>query len=404
MKNPVRGFERIAAIALVDATGTGLYLAGAALYFTIVVGLSVGQVGLGLSLAGLCGFLTAYPIGRVADRLGAKRVLVTLLLWRAAGMACYPLVDGYGQFLLVTCLLGIAEKADSPLMQATVAANAGPARRVRAMAIFNATRNVGFTVGVLLALPILESGSRTAFHTVMVGDAVSFVAAAILVARLPLLEEVTAAGTRLRGQLRTVLRDRPFVALTALNGVLTIHMTVLSIALPLWVVQHTAAPAGAVSLLLAVNTVLTVLFQVRASRGAERLSGAAILSRRAGLGLAVAAVLMAVASVADTAAWAFAVLLAAIVAHTAGELWQSAGGWGLSYELSPVETRSSRIAFFTLGSIGQAIVGPALITGAVIGSGVAGWLGLAVLLALVSLAVPVVAGRARPATVHGALR
>src|SRR5262249_58689599 len=60
----------LALAALIDSTGTGLFMTGSAIYFTRVVGLSAAQVGLGLSVAGLVGLLGSVPIGVLGDRFG----------------------------------------------------------------------------------------------------------------------------------------------------------------------------------------------------------------------------------------------------------------------------------------------------------------------------------------------
>lgn len=54
-----------------------------------------------------------------------------------------------------------------------------------------------------------------------------------------------------------------------------IHHALLTIGMPLWIAGHTTAPHWLVSGLLLLNTVMVVLFQVRASRGTEDLGGAA---------------------------------------------------------------------------------------------------------------------------------
>ena len=77
--------RRLVLAALVDSTGTGLYIAGSALYYTTQLGFSPRQIGLGLSLMGLVGLLVTVPIGRLVDQFGPRRVLVALNLWRAVG-------------------------------------------------------------------------------------------------------------------------------------------------------------------------------------------------------------------------------------------------------------------------------------------------------------------------------
>ncbi|WP_305070406.1 MFS transporter [Micromonospora parastrephiae] len=53
---------------LANTVGTGLWVTGAALYLTRVVGLSPTEVGLGLTLAGLVGLTASVPLGGLADR------------------------------------------------------------------------------------------------------------------------------------------------------------------------------------------------------------------------------------------------------------------------------------------------------------------------------------------------
>ena len=56
------------------AIGEGTFLTGSAVFFTQIVGLSAGQVGLGLTVAGVVSFFLAVPLGKLADRIGPKRM------------------------------------------------------------------------------------------------------------------------------------------------------------------------------------------------------------------------------------------------------------------------------------------------------------------------------------------
>ncbi|MEV0487806.1 hypothetical protein AB0I69_45305 [Streptomyces sp. NPDC050508] len=72
-----------------------------------------------------------------------------------------------------------------------------------------------------------------------------------------------------------------------------------------------------------------------------------------------------------------AILVAGLVALTAGELFQSAGCWGLSFALAPDCARAEYLATFNLGTSAQFVLGPAIVTVAVVGNGTAGWLAMA---------------------------
>ena len=86
------------------------------------------------------------------------------------------------------------------------------------------------------------------------------------------------------GRPRTgVLRDRPYLTLAALNAVLYLYMPMLSVLLPLYVVQRTTAPAWTVGGFFVLNTVGVTILQVRAARTVSDPRSAIRASRRAGL-------------------------------------------------------------------------------------------------------------------------
>src|SRR3954468_10138644 len=75
---------RLAIMAMVDAAGTGAFLAVSVVFITRSVHLSSASLGLGLALSAAIALGTAIPIGIMADRVGPRRVLVTVSLWRCA--------------------------------------------------------------------------------------------------------------------------------------------------------------------------------------------------------------------------------------------------------------------------------------------------------------------------------
>ncbi len=362
-------------MAVVDATGTGLFLAGSVLFFTRSVGLSGAQVGFGLALAGVVSLFTTVPIGALADRFGPRPVLVVLCLWREVGFAAYALVGDLRGYLIVVALLGVADKAASPVLQMLVSQAVGEGERLATMASLRALRNVGFTLGAAAAAIAIAIDTRPAYLALLFGDAASFGLVAVVVAMLPLRAASSApAGARRRGAWR-VLADGPYVVVALLNACLTVHMTLLAVALPLWVAEHTRAPRASISALVVVNTVLAVAFQVRAARGADGVEGGARAQWRAGVALAASCACLAAAG-GLPGGLAVAVLIAAAVALTAGELFQSAGGWGLSYALADPSRQGAYLALFSLGLAVQQIIGPPLLTALVIPAGGIGWVAL----------------------------
>jgi hypothetical protein len=141
------------------------------------------------------------------------------------------------------------------------------------------------------------------------------------------------------------------------------------------------------------NTALVVVLQVRLSRGSSDLRSAARRQLWSGLCLAGCCLLVAL-SARGGAVTATALILAATVTLTLGEIWQSVGAWRLSYALSPKAARSYYLSVYELGASGASAAGPVLITWAVIENGAAGWTGLAGCFILTGFAVVLIAARA----------
>ncbi len=387
---PSSGARRLLAASFVDSLGTGLFLAGSALFFTRVLGLTTVQVGVGLSLAGLAGFLGMVPVGRLADAVGGKRAIVALYLWRGCCFLAYPFVREPALFFVLAFLIGVAEWGGGPIVQGIIASVEKADARVRTMAVVSTVRNIGFTVGAVLATLAIATGKLGAFTGLVLADAGTFLAAAMLLSRLP-----AAAGARARRQPvgRSVVRvnDPRFLALTALNGVLDLHTGLLAVGLPLQIATRTAAPPAVIGVVVVINTVLVILLQVRLSRGSDGIRNAARRQQWASWSLAGCCLLVAGTGGLGGATATVLVIIAA-VALTLGEIWQSVGAWGLSYALAPERQRAYYLSVFELGKSGSAALGPALLTWAVIRNGAVGWVGLAAVFVLTGLAVVLVSG------------
>ncbi|MER5640351.1 MFS transporter [Kitasatospora sp. NPDC002227] len=374
-----------AVISLISAVGTGLFLAGSTIVFVRSVGLTTTQVGFGLAIAGAVGFLVTVPIGAVADRIGAQKTLVVLQLWRAGWFVGLTLVHGVVGFTLVASCLAAAEGATPAMSQAVAAATTEAEDRTRTMAIIRTVRNVGFSLGALLAAPLLTAESPWAYRGIVLGNAAAFVLAAGLLARLRLnagkAQRKVSPLTAIRG-----FRDWRYLVLTAFNGVISLHGTILGVALPLWVLQGTKAPAGLVPVLVLVNTLMAIALQVPLSKGVDAPPGAARALRLGGFALAASCLALALAH-GHAALWAGAALVVGVALLTFGEMWQAVGGWELSFAYAPEQSRGVYLSVFSLGDTGQRIAGPAVLTGLVIAAGPYGWVGLAVVLVAAALAV-----------------
>jgi hypothetical protein len=380
----------LALVYLVDGVGTGLWLAASVLYLTRSVGLSTAQVGVGLSIGGVVGLVGAVPLGRFADRHGLRGVCIGLTLAQAVLMAGYVAVRSVLPFVALTALFTLAQRGGNAVRNALLGAAVGERHRLRVRAYCRSAANVGLSLGALAAAPVLAADSRPAYVAAVLGNAASFLLVGLALLAVP---AVGARAARRSGI--GAVSDGRYVAMTVLTGLLALHKPVLTVAIPLWVAQRTAAPRSLVSALLVVNTVLTVVLQVPLARGAGSRAGAFRVLRRSGLTLAASCALLATAA-GRPAPVAAALLVVGVAVLTVGELLQSAGGWELSYDLAPAEAQGEYQAAYSMLNGVRDSVGPAVVTAAVLGGGVGGWVVLAAGFAAVGSAVAPVVGAFRP--------
>jgi MFS family permease len=393
-----RASRRFLAVFFVDAVGTGLFLAGSALFFTRVVGLTSSQVGLGLSLSAVVGLLCAVPLGRLADRFGSRRMVIALYVWRGLGFVAYLFVNDVAGFFAVACFLGATQWAIGPIMQALVGDAEEGASRVRTMAAMNVVRNAGFVIGALLATLAIASGSADGYRSLVLGDAASFFVAGVLLARTPVIRRRRAAAQAPKPAVR--VRDVRYIALAAANGVLFMHTVLLPVGLPLWISTRTDAPATLLGVVVVLNTVLAIALAVRLSRGVDGVAAGGARQHWAGWSLAACCVLVAL-TVGAGAATASVLLVGAAIALTLGELWQSIGSWSLSYAFAPEDQRAYYLTVYRLGEPCVAIAGPVALTFGVMGAGSTGWLCLAGVFVLAGTGVRAIAARAGRAEQQG---
>ncbi|MEU4789233.1 MFS transporter [Micromonospora tulbaghiae] len=395
---PEPGPSRTLAVStLVNTVGRGTWLTASALFLTRSVGLSVTQVGVALTLTALVSLVASTPMGYLADRLGPRGLQMAALLASAGCTAALVGVRSFTGFLVVGVLMAVADAGTRGARGALIAGAVPPDQRVRTRAYLRAVTNVGISVGTVLAGFALAADTRGAYVTLILLDAATYVLAAAVLLRLPPVPPMPAPA---HGPRLIALRDRPFLAFTVLDGLMSMHFSLINIALPLWIAGHTTAPNWLISACLLVNTVVVILFQVRASRGTEDLTGAGRAARRAGVLLAVACALFAAGGGVPVAV-AVPLLLAGALVHVVGELWHAAAGWGISFGLAPAHAHGQYQGAYGMGMQLGSMVAPLVVTTLAIGWGVPGWLVLGVVFLLLGALVPPVvrwAARTRPAT------
>ncbi|MFJ8589359.1 MFS transporter [Streptomyces sp. NPDC093595] len=371
-----RDGRRMLVVALIDKTGTGLWATAVALYFTHVTGMSLAQVGILIGVSGGVGIAGAPLAGRLADRFPVTRVLIAAQLLRAAALLALLTTHDYALLLLWSAIGALPDRASNVLTKLYAARIAGP-RRVRYQAFNRTVSNLGWSLGGLGAAAVLTIGTATAYQVLLIGNVLSYVAIAALTSRCaeppsPSRVVTTADATPTApAKPSNPWRDRTFLLYTTTEAALFLDDAILQVGMPLWIVHATDAPVGLAPLLLVLNSVLVVLFQVPLARfGATSTAARRLLIPLAGL--FTAGCLAMAASTAGGRWTAIATLTAAAVALTFAEMIHAIVSWELSLVLAPADAQGAYLGVHGLASSTQRSVGPLLVT-AVIAAGPLAW-------------------------------
>lgn len=369
---PPPGPPRVLALAqLLDSVGLGGYLVSAALYFTMIAGLTPTELGLGLSVGWGVGMVVGTPLGHLADRLGPRPVAVGLAAFTGLAMAGFLLAGPQlWLFAVIACLFACGQSGLTAARQALLAALVEPAQRTTVRAHLQATTNAGLALGSALGGIALYVGTPAAYFTVFGLAAVTYWLSALVLLRLPAVPPVL----KTEGPRLAVLRDRPYVVVSLLHAVLLLQLPMLSIAVPLWIALRTESPEWMVSALLVLNMLAVTLFQVTIARRVRDLRSANRSVSLAGAALLAACAVFALSATGGTAWLAALILLAAAGLQVLGEMLLSAGAWEISFGLAPDGRHGQYQGFFGSGLSAARAVGPLLLTALTITWGWPGWL------------------------------
>ena len=366
----------LVASTLVGALGRGVFFTLTVLYFTRFVGFDPIAIGVGLTIAGGVGVATSMLGGTLADRFGAKPVLVVLTLLQGASLAAYAWSTHYAVFLVLAALVVGSTNAGYSARSALVARGFASAEQVTARATMRVATNVSIALGAAIAALALAADTGEAYRLAMTGAGAVYLVSALLVLRLPARDVHAEHGATDPSPQRKPWRDRRYLALTVFNGLAVMQFTLFEVGVPVWVAEHTSAPDTLVSLLLLGNTVLVIALQIPLARGTGGVRGASRAALLAGVAMAVACGLYAASSV-GAGVVVIVTLLAAAVGHTVAELLFSAGGWSLGFELADPRRAGAYQGMLGVGTALGSMAAPLLITSTVLTIGAPGWAVLA---------------------------
>jgi MFS family permease len=367
-----------ATATLINTFGNGLFMTVEVIYFTTVVGLSAAKVALALSIAGGVSLLFSIPAGHFADRRGPRDVAVLAYTAEGFVMAGFFFVHSYLPFLVLSVVLGIVGTIGQTMRMAMISKLGSGDERVTIRAYQRSVTNFGIAMGTVFAGIALAINTRAGYQTMMLLDALTFVIASQVFRRLPYVEPTVERGEPLSFE---ALKDRKFLGVTVLNGIMSLHFVLQNVAIPLWVVQETNAPRWWVSVIMFVNTVGVILFQVRVSRGSGDIKVGAKLIQRAGFAVAIACLLYALSSGVNVLL-ACALLILAMVVHVYGELVGSSGSWSVGFGMADEKHQGQYQGVYQLSWGVGGTLGPSFVTAMAITLGQRGWVYMAIMFAI----------------------
>lgn len=400
------GSAGFVAATSIDSIGTGLVLAFTVVYFVDTTNVGLARIGAVMTLARLLALPTSMTVGPMIDRFTARRTAAAGNLLSAGAYVGFLGARNVWTIGIVVFLVQVGHTTYWTSNGALIAVSAPPDARTRWFGFIHAVRNTGLGVGAALGALGLALGSVTGLRAIAIGDAISFlIAAALLSAWRPERtgqeadreddtappQQEGAAGEDGRGVgYLTVLRDRRYGLLIAVNCTLVFAQMLIKILLAVYVVEALRRGAWIAGVLIVTATVQIALTQNAVTRWLEpfrrtRAVAAASVLDAAAFGL------FALLYVAP-GALVVAGLVLAMAVFTIGEEAGFPAMDSLSVSMAPARIRGRYLAVFQLSWTLGEVVAPGVLTLLLAAQAVAPML---FLLALSLLALPLVAALER---------
>lgn len=384
--------------------GDGIFYVCAALFFVQFLGITPTVYGAVLTTSWVVAMLLGIPVGKVADRVDPRCYGALLLLLSGVAVMCFVIVPNVVVFAVASMLLSVSTRGVYSARAALIGQTVAPEIVTRVRALFTAVSNAGLAIGAVIGGVALSLASENIFRAVFVFDACTFlISAALILASVRTLpkesdEPEKTESWRCFGRL---LHDRPYLLLTFAEACLSLHITLIDVALPLWVVRDTAAPAWAVSVVFVINTLMVVAFQYRVAAGVTSVDTGVRYLRRAGIWLALGMAMFGLAGEFKHPLWALGILATASVVQTVGEMHHTSSMTEVSYRMVPSQRYGEYQGLFGMGGTAAEALGPSVITILVLGRGVLGWLMLGLVFCAAAFAVgPIVAAARRSSLIR----
>jgi len=320
---------------------------GAVLPFEIIYlhdgrGFSLGVAGLVVGTVTGLAVVTAPVAGPVIDRVGARATAAGAGLALAAGYGGLAFAHTPRQAFIAAAVAGAGNGALLPSQSALLASLVPPQLRHRATAVSRVASNVGAGLGGAIGGLVAAYGLN-GFVVLFLANALTYV---LYVLILVVVVREDARPTPVAGGYSVLIRDRPFIRLALTNiAVIAVGWGVFTWIVPPYARGEIGIGSRLIGLLLFANATTVVLAQLPVAKLAE--------GRRRAVTMAIASLIFVAACLlvfgADLvgSTYAYAALLAAVIAAGIGECFHTTALMPLVADLAPPALRGRYMA--TLG-------------------------------------------------------
>ncbi len=235
------------------------------LHYVDDLGWAAASIGLVLGVRQLTQQTLTVVGGALADRLGAKRLIVIGIAIRVIAFGGMAWALDFPALLVLAILAAIGGSLFDAPSAAAIAALTTDEERLRFYSLRGMVTGLGLTTGPLIGSALL----KTDFALVAYLSGGFFLVSLIITAIFLPSVQVGASNSSLSYGVRLALRDRPFFALTALAMGYWFMWVQLTISLPLKA-EALSGDKGSVGLIYLVNSLVTIALQVPIVSGLER--------------------------------------------------------------------------------------------------------------------------------------
>jgi MFS family permease len=325
---------------LINRSGT-MVIPFLVLYLTQKIGVTASEAGTALLVYGIGAFISSPITGRIADKIGALRVMKFSLLGTSAVIFIYGFITNYYLILVFSYIFAFINEAFRPANLALISGIVTPAQRRMSFALNRLAINAGMSIGPVIGGFIILLD----YHFLFYVNAIASLAAGIYLTLTPwpsLVKDESPDGeTTLKPKLySSVLGDTKFLffllAIIPAQLVFFQHIG----GLPLYIVDDLKYSTAAFGLLTAINTVLIIIVEVPLNNAMSNMA----YGRSMFIGAMFAAVGFGAMAVArDTAP-----LILTIIVWTVGEMIFFPVTAAYASEIAPPNKRGEYMGYFQM--------------------------------------------------------